>query len=367
MKRYSEPVWVGTGTITKTEEKPDGTLLLEGIASGPGRDRDGEIIEPEALRAAWPVFMEEGPSLREMHGPVAAGRVLSASVDDEGFSRVTALVVDPGTVRKVTLGVLRMLSVGGKVLKRSPEDPSRITSLRLVELSLVDSGAHPRAHIEAVKAEVAAQRAAVAAVELVQKERDVLDPEKRPAGRARRRQRQILALGEGMSRGAAADGGDEGSPEPEPGKCTACGEGLTCPKCSATAPDPEEVERVAKMADTIGKLQGERDAAIRKARAMAAERDAVVKKLAQVGRERDGARKALAETRSDLDAAHAEIRRRTKGSLRDLSGLVVVEKGRDLGSTPAPEDPQDVASLIKASHRNPRPLAGDGGPFRKGG
>ena len=61
------------GEITKIEDQPDGTLKVYGVASTGARDDAGEIVLPEAMKAALPDYARY-PALREMHQPTAAGR-----------------------------------------------------------------------------------------------------------------------------------------------------------------------------------------------------------------------------------------------------------------------------------------------------
>ncbi len=139
------------GTVTKTEEQDDGTIKVYGVASSGGRDTAGEIIMPDAMKAALPDY-SRFPALREMHQPQAAGKVLEAAVNDDGETDIVALVVDPIAVKKVKTGVYPAFSIGGKVTKRDPSDRSVITGLRLVEISLVDSPCNPDAVLSMWKA-----------------------------------------------------------------------------------------------------------------------------------------------------------------------------------------------------------------------
>src|SRR5690349_6687834 len=120
----------------RTEVSDDGTVTVEGIASTEAVDSAGEIVKASAIEAALPEF-RKWPALREMHGQVAAGKVTSIAVTS-GKTLIEALVVDPGTVRKIQLGVLRAFSIGGKILVRDPKDPKVITKLALSEVSIVD-------------------------------------------------------------------------------------------------------------------------------------------------------------------------------------------------------------------------------------
>lgn len=138
------------GALSKIEEQADGTLRVFGIASSGSRDDAGEIVDPAAMKAALPEFAAH-PSIREMHQPIAAGRALEVSVDKDGITHVVAHVVDPGTVSKVRHRVLTGFSIGGRVLKRDPNDPTIIRAIKLNEISLVDRPANPDAVVNLFK------------------------------------------------------------------------------------------------------------------------------------------------------------------------------------------------------------------------
>lgn len=143
----------------KVEEQADGTLLVEGIASSEAEDSDGEVIRADAIRKALPDYMKYGGTgpLREMHQLRAAGRTIGADVADDGKTYISAKVVDTEAVKKVKEGVYVGFSVGGKVLKRNPDDAKVIEEMALVEISLVDRPANPDAVIQLWKADMPTQ------------------------------------------------------------------------------------------------------------------------------------------------------------------------------------------------------------------
>ncbi|MHB8284427.1 MAG: DUF6582 domain-containing protein [Caulobacteraceae bacterium] len=140
------------GDLTKIEPQPNGTLKVFGIASSGARDTAGEIVSPDAMRDALPDYLAFG-AIREMHEARAAGSTLTAQVDDDGLTRISAHIVDPVAVAKVRAGVYKGLSIGGKVIARDAADPSLITRLRLDEISLVDRPCNPEAVIDLWKAQ----------------------------------------------------------------------------------------------------------------------------------------------------------------------------------------------------------------------
>jgi phage head maturation protease len=141
------------GSICKVEDQDDGTIMVYGIASSESRDGVGEIILAEAMRGALPDYTRF-PALREMHQPMAAGRVVEVDVDDDGVTHIAAHVVDPIAIVKVRTGVYAGFSIGGKVLKRDPQDRTVITALKLIEISLVDSPCNPDAILSMWKADM---------------------------------------------------------------------------------------------------------------------------------------------------------------------------------------------------------------------
>lgn len=138
--------------IAKITEQNDGTLLVSGFASSGAVDSDGEVITPEAMKAAIPDYMKFG-AVREMHQPSAAGTATRAEVNEDGKTEFEAHVVDPVAVKKVQTGVYKGFSIGGKVTLRDAADKKIIKGLNLVEVSLVDRPANPEAVIRIFKAE----------------------------------------------------------------------------------------------------------------------------------------------------------------------------------------------------------------------
>ena len=61
------------GHISKVDEQDDGTLMVEGIASSPTPDSDGEVFTTECMKGAIPEYMDKRAALREMHQPICAG------------------------------------------------------------------------------------------------------------------------------------------------------------------------------------------------------------------------------------------------------------------------------------------------------
>jgi HK97 family phage prohead protease len=143
---WSPPDWV----IKDPKEH-----IIEGYASLPNLDDQGDVIPLDAIDAALPRFMKWG-NLREMHDKKAAGKVLAAKVDERGL-KIMAKVEDPTAWAKVRAGVYQGFSVGGDIPEDATEqraDGARIIKeLLLNEISLVDRPANPKARISVVKLE----------------------------------------------------------------------------------------------------------------------------------------------------------------------------------------------------------------------
>lgn len=185
------------GELTKVEALDDGSIRVHGIASTGARDAAGEIVLPEAVRAALPAYMAFG-AIREMHQPRAAGAALSAEVDDDGATRLCAHVVDPVAIQKVKAGVYKGLSIGGKVLSRDPVDPSVITSIRLDEISLVDRPCNPEAVIDLWKAQGLVPNAGPTNAEVLAEAEAMA----RAGGKPRRRSDYVAAAREKLMKAA---------------------------------------------------------------------------------------------------------------------------------------------------------------------
>lgn len=154
--------------ITKVEKLDDGSVLVEGVATSEALDTDGEVVGYEASKAAfgrWTSMfkrMTGGKSLgniREMHGPVAAGKAIAwHPSDDDKSITLRAKVVDAGSAAKVNEGVLSMFSINapGETVKRENRtidgrNRPFITKYDLLEVSLVDAGANPDSAFSIVK------------------------------------------------------------------------------------------------------------------------------------------------------------------------------------------------------------------------
>jgi hypothetical protein len=142
--------------FTKAEEQRDG-LRVWGVASSEERDNQGEIVRADAIRGAIAGYIKYGGTgaLQEQHrADIAAGLVDEIYVDDNNLTRISGLVVDDGTRRKVKAGVLKGFSLGGRATERNPTDPSEITAIELHEISLCDRPSNPSSLVTMMKSTV---------------------------------------------------------------------------------------------------------------------------------------------------------------------------------------------------------------------
>jgi phage head maturation protease len=132
MKLYAE--------ITKIDRDRH---MVFGYASTEALDSQGEIVKREALEAALPDYMRFA-NIREMHQPSAVGVATEAELDARGLY-LAAKIVDPVAWEKVTSGVYKGFSIGGRVVARDQAQKHVITGVTLSEISLVDRPANPEA------------------------------------------------------------------------------------------------------------------------------------------------------------------------------------------------------------------------------
>lgn len=137
---------------------------VSGFATLDNLDRHGDIVTPEASEKAFERFRG---NLREMHQPIAVGKVMSFStkefLDPATNKTYKGVYVDAyvskgaqDTWEKVLDGTLTGFSIGGNIVEASyepgdKEDNRVIKDYELMELSLVDSPANPLANIFSIQ------------------------------------------------------------------------------------------------------------------------------------------------------------------------------------------------------------------------
>lgn len=164
MSTLTKSHWVADGNrlslsmpLTKVDQE---NRLVSGFATLDNVDSQGDVVLAEASSQA---FARARGNIREMHQPIAVGKVVDFREDefyhDGEFYRgiyVTAYVSKgaEGTWEKVLDGTLTGFSIGGNIIEASNEFVKEqgksvrfIKSYDLVELSLVDNPANQLANV----------------------------------------------------------------------------------------------------------------------------------------------------------------------------------------------------------------------------
>ena len=135
--------------IVKMDENADGTLTVYGKATDDSIDIDQQICDHAWLDKAMPEWFMTGGNIREQHSNIAAGVAQEYEQKQDGHY-ISALVVDPISVKKVKARVLKGFSIGIKsprVVRDQKAANGRIVDGQIVEVSLVDRPANPNAKL----------------------------------------------------------------------------------------------------------------------------------------------------------------------------------------------------------------------------
>lgn len=136
--------------------------MVWGIATSEDVDSYNEIVDFEASKKAFNVWPG---NIREMHAPKAVGKGVEIKFDEDTKTVIVGAKISKSQDGenawiKIKEGILTGFSIGGKTeefesgtaIKDGKEiDVVRITGYKLVELSLVDHPANPRAQLVMVK------------------------------------------------------------------------------------------------------------------------------------------------------------------------------------------------------------------------
>lgn len=139
--------------IIKQEKLSDGTLMVYGKATDDSLDIDQQICDASWLEKAMPEWFKTGGNIREQHSNIAAGVAKELDSKADGHY-ISALVVDPVSVKKVETGVLKGFSIGiraPRVVRDNKAANGRIIDGEIVEVSLVDRPANPNAKLMLAK------------------------------------------------------------------------------------------------------------------------------------------------------------------------------------------------------------------------
>lgn len=135
--------------IIKADENEDGTMTVYGKATDDAIDSDNQICDATWLDRAMPEWFKSGGNIREQHSNIAAGVAKEYEAKSDGHY-ISALVVDPTSVKKVKTGVLKGFSIGIKsprVVRDQKAANGRIIDGQIIEVSLVDRPANPNAKL----------------------------------------------------------------------------------------------------------------------------------------------------------------------------------------------------------------------------
>ena len=135
--------------LIKADKHSDGTMTVYGKATDDSIDSDSQICDATWLDTAMPQWFKSGGNIREQHSNIAAGVAKEYEVKNDGHY-ITALVVDPVSVKKVETGVLKGFSIGiraPRVVRDNKAINGRIIDGQIVEISLVDRPANPNAKL----------------------------------------------------------------------------------------------------------------------------------------------------------------------------------------------------------------------------
>ena len=158
--------------IIKQEKQDDGTLLVYGKATDDALDIDEQICDASWLDKAMPDWFKTGGNIREQHSNIAAGVAKELDSKSDGHY-ISALIVDPVSVKKVETGVLKGFSIGirsPRIVRDTKAANGRIIDGQIVEISLVDRPANPNAKLMLAKSDNAGALEQVE--EFIEKEQD---------------------------------------------------------------------------------------------------------------------------------------------------------------------------------------------------
>ena len=139
--------------IIKADRNADGTLMVYGKATDDSVDIDQQICDDVWLDSAMPEWFKTGGNIREQHSQIAAGVAKEYEKKGDGHYILTQ-VVDPVSVKKVEMGVLKGFSIGIKnprVVRDTKAANGRIVDGQIVEVSLVDRPANPNCQLVLAK------------------------------------------------------------------------------------------------------------------------------------------------------------------------------------------------------------------------
>lgn len=143
----------------KSLDVKSGDWIIEGIASTPHIDRENDIVMASAVKNALKSY-KEMPVLRYQHkDPI--GKVLEMKYTPDGLyikAKISNIQETKGIWQLIKDGVIRGLSIAGKILKASKKknddgkEVRTIEKMELHEISIVDIPANSNSKLNVVKA-----------------------------------------------------------------------------------------------------------------------------------------------------------------------------------------------------------------------
>jgi hypothetical protein len=172
--------------ITKAERQDDGSVVVTGLMTDSGRDRDGQGMNQQWLDEAVPAWFNESGNIREMHDRhSAAGVGIGLVRSDDGGYMLQARITDPTAATKCLPAaegerpVYQGFSIGVREPRISFEKAEfpggEVVGGYLCETSLADRPSNPRTVFTMVKADDDGSPVVVEVPEEVDPEQ--LDPE----------------------------------------------------------------------------------------------------------------------------------------------------------------------------------------------
>ncbi len=152
--------------FTKVEEQSDGSVYVEGIATGEVLDFHGEVVSYEASKAAfeeWSAWAEKATdgasigNIRVMHQPIVGGKAVKWWADEATRTiHLGSRIEDPTAAKLCRSRAYTGYSIGGNNVTRElqPYEGKSVpwvTAYRLSENSIVDKPACPTATFTLVK------------------------------------------------------------------------------------------------------------------------------------------------------------------------------------------------------------------------
>jgi len=162
-----EPTYVfdvkfNAGAFTyKAADDETNDIIIEGPVSSSSVDRDGDIVDPNAVMAAWPSY-KKNPIIRFNHGREGIGVMTEVKMGEDADGNpmpIGKALIDgdeKSIVNKIKKGIYRSFSIGFRVEAKEAVKDGDVTRLKFtkidwVETSVVDIPSNRNAIFSVVK------------------------------------------------------------------------------------------------------------------------------------------------------------------------------------------------------------------------